>query len=432
MESISLCTNTGVAGVQVLKFQCKPRQRGEDPINKVPYYSGWILIDVQSSTIINAHCACKGGADGACRHAVAAIFEIIEYSEEAHKVSVTSQPCQWKRKSRKSGNPGPISELKTALPGQVANEPPLSDYYDPCPTIKPNVDEFYNGLKQLKPSANLLLNRYKPEELSRSGNIVDVQNLIEQFRDLLDLYPDLDNVQELGEFVVFTKKDIEVIEKITRGQHTNKLWYHYRQGLLTASNFHTITHMRDSTDPTKFMRYLLTPKSTFSNNLPPALEWGRSREEIARKLFLAKHRSLHGNVRFEEMGLVVDAESYFLGASPDGKVHCQVCGVFLIEIKCPYAHRHVSSHVAALSKKCILHEGELSLDPQSIYYAQIQGQMGVCGIERSRLVVYTTKDITIVDVPFDLEYWKSAKQTLAKFYYQHFGEATLQHIKQQS
>ena len=69
-------------------------------------------------------------------------------------------------------------------------------------------------------------------------------------------------------------------------------------------------------------------------------------------------------------------------------------------------------------------EGKLCLDPHSIYYAQIQGQMGVCGVGLRKLVVYTTKDITTIDVQFDQEYWEAAKQTLEKFYFEHFGEAT--------
>ena len=119
---------------------------------------------------------------------------------------------------------------------------------------------------------------------------------------------------------MFTNQHIKNIEIKTRGQHTNKMWHHYQTGLLTASNFHPITHMRNSTDLKKFIRYLLSPKHTTNKNLPPALEWGCSREEIARKIFLTQHRRNHGVVKFEEMGLAMDSEHFSLGASPDGKV----------------------------------------------------------------------------------------------------------------
>ena len=211
VQSISLCSDTGVDGVSVVKFQCKPRQRSEDPINKTPFYSGWIMLDSATSSIINAHCACKGGSDGACRHTVAAIFEIIEFSDEENKVSVTSGPCQWKRKAQSDGRPGTVAELKTALPGQSPNEAPIAANYDPCPNIKPDVASFYAGLKMIKPTANILFNRYTPDELKNRKKVsVEVQSLFEQIKDLVALFPDM-AADELVDFVTFTNADIKEV-----------------------------------------------------------------------------------------------------------------------------------------------------------------------------------------------------------------------------
>ena len=82
VENLTLCKNVGVENTIVLKFQVKPKQRKEDPLNKLPYYTGWIILDSNNPSIEGAYCACKGGADGACRHAVAALFEIAQYAEE--------------------------------------------------------------------------------------------------------------------------------------------------------------------------------------------------------------------------------------------------------------------------------------------------------------------------------------------------------------
>ena len=109
-----------------------------------------------------AFCACQGGADGGCRQTVAILFEIAEYANDSLNPSVTSVPCLWKKKERRStGNPVPVNELSTSLPGSSRSEPPTTEYYDPCPGLLPDVNAFNDGLKVLQPNAILLLNRYK-------------------------------------------------------------------------------------------------------------------------------------------------------------------------------------------------------------------------------------------------------------------------------
>ena len=144
--------------------------------------------------------------------------------------------------------------------------------------------------------------------------------------------------------------------------------------------------MKESTDPIKTIGYLLSSKTPQNNNLPAPLEWGRTHEETAVKAFLRKHRAEHRHLQFQEMGLVIDSFDFFLGASPDGKVNCTVCGEFLLEIKCPFAHRLFDSDVAAIHKKCYRDdEGVLHLDPLSTYYPQIQGQLAICRMSLCKL-----------------------------------------------
>ena len=39
------------------------------------------------------------------------------------------------------------------------------------------------------------------------------------------------------------------------------------------------------------------------------------------------------------------------------------------------------------------------------YFAQIQGQLGIVGCSKCELVVFTTKGIHVIDVPFDVDYY---------------------------
>ena len=175
VENLTLCKNVGVENIIVLKFQVKPKQRKEDPLNKLPYYTGWIILDSNNPSIEGAYCACKGGADGACRHTVAALFEIAQYAEEKNNFSVTSGPCMWTKKARvNEDNPGEIGDLDISLPGSSAKVPPTPLMFSPCTAdvIRPNIDDFYSAIRILHPDANMLLNRYKHKELHPSREII--------------------------------------------------------------------------------------------------------------------------------------------------------------------------------------------------------------------------------------------------------------------
>ena len=144
VEKLMTCVNVGILGYLAVKFQVKPKQRKQDPITKLPFYMGWVIINLKSIQFYNAFCGCKGGADGTCRHVVATLFEICEYSEEIHKVSVTSQPCQWtKKRKMNESNPKAITELNLAQPDTNPKVAPVIETYDPCPGIIPNIQESF-------------------------------------------------------------------------------------------------------------------------------------------------------------------------------------------------------------------------------------------------------------------------------------------------
>ena len=86
----------------------------------------------------------------------------VEYANDSLNHSVTSGPCLWKKKERRStDNPVPVNELSTSSPGSSRSEPSTTEYYDPCPGLLPDVNAFYEGLKVLQPNVSRLLNRYK-------------------------------------------------------------------------------------------------------------------------------------------------------------------------------------------------------------------------------------------------------------------------------
>ena len=53
------------------------------------------------------------------------------------------------------------------------------------------------------------------------------------------------------------------------------------------------------------------------------------------------------------------------------------------------------------------------------YYAQVQGQMGVSGVEWCDFVVYTKKGMSVERIPFKKQYWNDLKQP-SNYYFAHF------------
>ena len=47
----------------------------------------------------------------------------------------------------------------------------------------------------------------------------------------------------------------------------------------------------------------------------------------------------HESFTVKKCGLYLDTSQSFIGASPDGIVHCLCCGNATLEIKCPYSCR---------------------------------------------------------------------------------------------
>ena len=59
------------------------------------------------------------------------------------------------------------------------------------------------------------------------------------------------------------------------------------------------------------------------------------------------------------------------------------------------------------------------------YYSQIQCQLAITGMERADLVVFTLKEMALVHVPFNHEFWE---QTLTKL--QRFKDVLLPQLDQ--
>lgn len=136
-----------------------------------------------------------------------------------------------------------------------------------------------------------------------------------------------------------------------------------------------------------------------------ATTWGCTHEKLARDMFTDQHKKSHENVKVHDTGFFINPSVPFLGASPDGLVSCDCCGVSVLEIKCPFC---VKSDMLDSVKGFYLEkegEGKLTLNGNHQYSYQVQTQLGVCNLESAYFVVWREKDLHVEHILFDEEFW---------------------------
>ena len=178
------------------------------------------------------------------------------------------------------------------------------------------------------------------------------------------------------EQLYLTTEMVEAVEKETRLQSHSKLWYKFRAGRVTASKMKAVC--RTSIDrPSKSLILSICYPELFRFTTA-ATRWGCTHERSARDCYKGFREKAHTHFSLLDSGLILNPEWPFLGASPDGTVHCDCCGSGVVEIKCPYCHHHDS---ALENQSCHVDNGDcLQLDRWHYYY-QVQTQIFVSNVD---------------------------------------------------
>jgi len=155
--------------------------------------------------------------------------------------------------------------------------------------------------------------------------------------------------------------------------------------------------------------------------LQNAREWGLFHEESARKTYQRVASHTHHKLELVSKGLLISKSKPFLGASLDNIQQCLCsdgCPNKVVEYKCPWKHRGLHPKDGFLTPEIgsIKSEKEFALKPSSKYYFQIQLQMFVSELTFNILVVWTTKGIFTVEVPYNPGFMFNVCTKLEKFW----------------
>ena len=86
-------------------------------------------------------------------------------------------------------------------------------------------------------------------------------------------------------------------------------------------------------------------------------------------------RKKHSNFSIESSGLMIKPDYPHVGASPDGIVRCDCCGLGDLQIKCPYICRDQSFADAIMNDKTFYLISTDILNTGHAYYYQVQAQI---------------------------------------------------------
>ena len=90
-----------------------------------------------------------------------------------------------------------------------------------------------------------------------------------------------------------------------------------------------------------------------------------------------------------DSGLVINPKFPHLGASPDGLIACDCCGLGCLEIKCPYCSKD------SLPESANFIDDDSKLKKSHAYYYQVQMQIYLHKVQFCDFVVWTTKGIRV-------------------------------------
>lgn len=206
-------------------------------------------------------------------------------------------------------------------------------------------------------------------------------------------------------------EEVQEIEAATRDQASSKRWQEERKKRLTSSYFGEICKATDRKNKTSFAESLMTERELKT----AAITHGRKYEVLA----VEKYEQLT-SVKTSKCGLFVSVQNPFLAASPDRIIDAKT----ILEVKCPYSARDREiTPVSVPYLKPLSSPPFFKLDPTHAYYYQIQGQLLCSGRQSCLFLVYTLKDMKVIEVNLDEPFVAEMVAKLRCFFEEFFREA---------
>ena len=375
----------------------------------------WIAT-YSSGEVVCAHCTCMAGIGEACSHIAALLFTAEANTQVKSQFSCTSLPCSWLPPSFRKVPYSEISQIDFTTPKHKRklslDIPPASqesiDKYVPRKKVfvvpEPTDEDkrkFYLDLSKSKGSPVILAliadfsDPYVP--VYEKGVIPKPLTNLNDAAAMRMTYPDLlQRCEEVFSSISFSFNQAQLVEENTRMQSNCKLWFQQRAGRITASRFREVLHTDFSQPSLSLIKSICYPAEYQFTTVP--CQYGLDNEDKARSVYFEKFVERHDSLMIIKSGLILNPSYPFMGATPDGIVHCSCCGTGTLEIKCPYSCRERSFEDVANEHNltfCLYQDedGSLYLKKEHAYYYQIQMQMQLSQVNYCDFVLWREGEI---------------------------------------
>lgn len=382
-----------------------------------------VTVSVCAEQPTEAHCSCKAGASGCCKHVTAVMLYANSHPLSSAPPSCTSKAKKWgTMKARLYDEPADLDDLDCVRKVSKPSLLPLNQHetlmqlvnclpYD-C-VLKRHIDDTNSCSVNIDDDNSTVINSLIMRTVN--GTTVPVYN-----SEVVDGKVKLrktDLVKQLtGEDLIFYNStvalDFDACLKIARAKQLSPEWFVARKARITGTFVHKILR---STDLCKTAETKACEK-TFSS---AATEYGKANEDCARNEFAVKN-----NLNVVQTGLLISVREPFLACSPDGVFVASDNSLQLLEIKCPFVCSDVSVYEAIKTKKLkyLVTDGEnitLKKNDCTGYYAQVQFALYVLDLDRAAFYVYSPCGSVELRVERDDEFIRDMVCQLKLFYFSH-------------
>ena len=156
-------------------------------------------------------------------------------------------------------------------------------------------------------------------------------------------YPDLLQRCEMFSSISFSFNQAQLVEENTWMQSNCKLWFQQQAGRITASRFREALYIDCFQPSLSLIKSICYPAEHQFTTVP--CQYGLDNEDKVRSVYFKKFVERHDSLMIIKSGLILHPLYPFMGATPDGIVHCSCCSTDTLEIKCPYSCRERSFEV---------------------------------------------------------------------------------------
>ncbi len=429
--------------------RCTPQEKHTDEP-----YTVWVCVHKESGKIITAECECPAGMSEVCKHVGGLLWSIEAAVRKRENKTCTDIEQTWSKPSKKSIKLHKPDELGKISVKKVKPDMSLMENQKSAPLYDPRVSTDRYPLKLSSADIDQLseitghncapaiykrkhndvcqIESFKTKISCKEVEVVSTElpKSVEMLVDEVQCSNSL-GIQEMGsQFMklLMEVKETVLIPDLTIGQSSNKLWFAYRYGRVTASKMHRVMAQVNNDlklKPKNEKRFLSPAENLVSDVLgykklffSKATSWGTENESKAVKRYFKDTKGKHQDLKITETGVHICKDHPFIAASPDGVIYCSCCPSCLLEVKSPWKHRNnLISDLVADPTSC-LHEidGKVTLKRSHAYWTQVQCQMGVLDTHTCVFYVFTLKDSYCETISFDKNFWALLCKKASLFY----------------